>query len=706
MFHVEHGSRTYRARYDPRPMWERARTPILIALAALAAHALALSAGWIWDDDDYITANALLQSPDGWMTLWVPGATPQYYPLVFLGFWIEHAVFGLDPLVYHANNLLLHTASAILLWRILAELRVPHAAWIAALFAVHPMGVESVAWATERKNTQSLAFALASVLTFIHATRAGEGRVLGAHIAAFLLFVCALLSKTTAIFVPPVLVMIALHERRRVDARFAMLVAPYFVTGAALGLFTAVVEKVQVGATGAEFSMSAIERVLLAARSIVFYATRFAVPREQVFVYPRRVVDAGSVVDWIPLLCMLAVLTGAVIAWRTRRAPMLLLLWVCAALFPALGFFDVWPFRFSFVADHFAYAAMPALATVLVLTLGAVAARVQRPRVLDVTLPLLLAVCMPLSWIASAKYAGVEALWRDTIARNPDAWLAHNNLATELLAQAGRAVASGTQTAEGQARVRELAEEALVHATRACELKPDELTHPSNQSEALRLLGRREEALESILRAEALAPHMPEFRWMRGRLLEELGRLDEAREAYLSAADDPRDRRHALDAVRGMLSIAVKRKDYADAIAQGRRLVQLVPGDADAVANLGALLVASGDASGGRAEYLRALTGDAGFSSERAFMTTAIRYLRAAIATTLDEREAQLARALAEQLASDAPGDPMLRFIQLALAVTRGDRDAKGAIERMEREARAANAVEFADELAAFLRAH
>jgi Flp pilus assembly protein TadD len=259
---------------------------------------------------------------------------------------------------------------------------------------------------------------------------------------------------------------------------------------------------------------------------------------------------------------------------------------------------------------------------------------------------------------------------------------------------------------EGQARVRELAEEALVHATRACELKPDELTHPSNQSEALRLLGRREEALDSILRAEALAPHMPEFRWMRGRLLEELGRLDEARGAYLSAADDPRDRRHELDAVRGMLSIAVKRKDYADAIVQGRRLVQLVPGDADAVANLGALLVASGDASGGRAEYLRALTGDAGFSSERAFMTTAIRYLRAAIATTLDEREAQVARALAEQLASDAPGDPMLRFIQLALAVTRGDLDAKGAIEQMEREARAANAVEFADELAAFLRAH
>ena len=690
----------------PRSMWTRIKTPLLITLAALAAHALAFQAGWIWDDDDYITANRVLQSSNGWMTLWQPGATPQYYPLVFLGFWIEHAVFGPEPVAYHATNVLLHALSAVLLWRILCALRVPHAAWIAALFAAHPMGVESVAWATERKNTQSLAFALASVLCFVHATRAAQGRVLGTHAAAFLLFVCALLSKTTAVFVPPVLVMIALHERRRIDARFALLVAPYFATGIALGLLTALVEKVQVGAQGAEFSLGAVERVLLAARNIVFYASHFAVPVEQVFVYPRRAIEAASPAAWIPLVLMLALLAWTVSVWRSTRAPLLLLLWACAALFPALGFIDVWPFRFSYVADHFAYAAMPAFATALVLLVAAAAERLQDRGAAQVAtvrravFPAMVAACIPLSWIASVKYADIESLWRDTIARNPEAWLAHNNLATELLARAARAMEEGDREA-----VRVLAEEALVHATRACELKPDELTHPSNRSEALRLLGRRDEALEDIARAIALAPHMVEFRWMQGRLLEELGRLDEARAAYQGAADDPNDRRHELDAVRGLLSIAVRRADYPDAIVQARRLVRLAPLDADAVANLGALLAASGDAKGGRSEYLRALTGQGGFSSERAFLTTALRYLRAAIAARLDDGEAQAARALAAQLAADAPTDPSLRFMALALAHNRGEAGARAEIERIEREARAAGATAFADEVAAFLGA-
>jgi hypothetical protein len=147
---------------------------ILIAALAVLAHIGAFSAGWIWDDGDYITANRIVQSSDGWLTLWIPGATPQYYPLVFLGFWVEHAIVGNHPLLYHATNVAMHASSSVILMNILARLRVPHAAWIAALFAVHPMGVESVAWATERKNTQSLLLALASILYFIRAQQRDE----------------------------------------------------------------------------------------------------------------------------------------------------------------------------------------------------------------------------------------------------------------------------------------------------------------------------------------------------------------------------------------------------------------------------------------------------------------------------------------------------------------------------------------------------
>lgn len=675
------------------------RTAVTLVVASIGAHALALHAGWIWDDNDYITANLVVQSADGWLTCWVPGTTPQYYPLVFLGFWIEHAIGGLDPLMYHATNVVLHTGSALLLWRILLALRVPYAAWIAALFAVHPMGVESVAWATERKNTQSLFLALASVLCFMHAGRAEPRRVLGLHIAAFALFVCALLSKTTAVFVAPALVLIALHERRAITARFVLIVLPYFIVGVTLGLFTAYVEKSHVGARGDEFALSMIERVLLAARSIVFYMSHFTLPTEQMFVYPRHEIAASSVRDWIPLALMTTLLLICVLEWRRSRAPLLVLLWMCAALFPALGFIDVWPFRFSFVADHFAYMAMPALATGLVLLLAAMLERIGKPRVIPISLAACTLACVPLAWAASMKYADAETLWRDSIARNPDAWLAQNNLATELLARAADAQAAGEAD-----RMRGYATDALEHASKAYALKPDELTHASNQSEALRLLDRNVEALAAIDRAIAVAPHLAELRWMRGRLLESLDRDNEAREAYLGVATDAADRSHELDARLALMRMSAASKEFADAAVHARRVAELTPQSGDAIANLGSLLAAAGDPSGARAAYMSALRDGVGFTSERVYLTAAARFLRAVATENASAAEVAFARGLLLKLSQQAKGDPMLRALALAIAAKAGEPSARAELEKLERDARAAKATQLADEIANLLK--
>lgn len=679
---------------------------LLIALVLVAltfvAHVFALSAGWIWDDNDYITANQLIQSSDGLSTIWMPGTTPQYYPLVFSGFWIEHALVGLEPTLYHLDNILLHAASVLLLWRVLVQLGVVHAFWIAALFAVHPMSVETVAWATERKNTQSLFFALASILCFVHAMNATLPRARELHLAAFMLFVCALLSKTTAVFVAPVLVCIALQQRRSITPRFAMIVLPYFVIGGALGLFTAFIEKAHVGATGAEFDLTLVERVLLASRNIVFYITHFVFPSEQIFVYPRFAINASSMTEWIAFALMFVLAVAAVRDWRRSRAPALILLWLCAALFPALGFFDVWPFRFSYVADHFAYAAMPALATGSVLLLWSIVRSFNgNPRIVPCLLGIAVAACVPLSWIASDKYAGVEELWRDTIARNPSAWLAHNNLASELLEQTSDAGAAGDVK-----RVEALATEALEHATIAYMLKPDELTHASNQSEALRLLGKFNDALIAIDTAINTAPNFVEFQWMRGRLLEQMGRLDEARAGYMAATTDENALSIERDARRSLVGLAVQRKDFADALLHQQRVVVLSPRDADAIANLGALLNANGDEQGARREFLRALSNGGEFSGETAFVTTAVRYLRLAINSPLSPDEMQSAQALATRMAAGAPGDPSLRFIGLALELRAGNVAARLPLQTIEHDARAADATAFADEIAAFLRAN
>ena len=126
-----------------------------IMALALVAYLPALQAGYIWDDDSYLTANPHVQAPDGLARIWVPGHTPQYYPLVFTGFWIEHALWGLQPAGYHLVNILLHAINAVLVWRLMRRIGVPGAWVIGAVFAVHPIHVESVAWITERKNCLS-----------------------------------------------------------------------------------------------------------------------------------------------------------------------------------------------------------------------------------------------------------------------------------------------------------------------------------------------------------------------------------------------------------------------------------------------------------------------------------------------------------------------------------------------------------------------
>jgi hypothetical protein len=127
----------------------------LIGLTLLA-YLPALRAGFIWDDDDYVTNNQTLHDAAGLAHIWTdPHANWQYYPLVFTSFWFEYHAWGLHPFGYHLDNVLIQGISSVILWRLLARLEFPPlTAWLAAaMFAVHPVQVESVAWVTERKNT-------------------------------------------------------------------------------------------------------------------------------------------------------------------------------------------------------------------------------------------------------------------------------------------------------------------------------------------------------------------------------------------------------------------------------------------------------------------------------------------------------------------------------------------------------------------------
>src|SRR5262245_59858334 len=176
---------------------------VLVALTVFA-YQPAWNAGFIWDDDAYVTHNALLTAPDGLKRIWFSLDSPsQYFPLVYTTFRLEHALWGLNPVGYHWVNILLHAVNALLVWRLLSRLKVP-GAWLAAgIFALHPVNVESVAWVSELKNVQSLFFSLLALLAWVGFVEHPERwRSYG---LAVLFYALALFSKTTACTLPAAL---------------------------------------------------------------------------------------------------------------------------------------------------------------------------------------------------------------------------------------------------------------------------------------------------------------------------------------------------------------------------------------------------------------------------------------------------------------------------------------------------------------------
>ena len=129
---------------------------LLLFLLVTIVYLPAVKNGFIWDDPSHVTDNALLKTTDGLRRIWLePWAAPQYYPMTLTVFWVEHALWGLNPVGYHLVNILLHAMNSVLLWHLLGRLAVPGSLLIATAFAVHPVHVESVAWVSELKNTLS-----------------------------------------------------------------------------------------------------------------------------------------------------------------------------------------------------------------------------------------------------------------------------------------------------------------------------------------------------------------------------------------------------------------------------------------------------------------------------------------------------------------------------------------------------------------------
>jgi protein O-mannosyl-transferase len=576
----------------------------------------------LWDDDAHIT-RADLQSIDGLYRIWFDftfTSTQQYYPLLHSAFWLEHKLWGDSVLGYHLINVLLHMTSVTLLYFILRRLKIPGALLAAAIFAVHPVMVESVAWISEQKNTLSAVFYLSAMLLYLDFD---QSRNSTRYFLALGIFVLGLLTKTVTATLPAALLVIFWWQRGRFTwKRDIMPLVTFFALGAAAGVLTGYIERKLIGAEGAGFELTFLERGLIAGRVVWFYLAKLLWPANLIFFYPRWQVDPTEWWQWLFPIATIGVLLALWTLRKKTRAPLAGALLFVGTLVPVLGFLNVFPFIFSFVADHFQYLASLGVIVLIAAGIAQIIARQSKiaQQVAIALCVVLVATLATLTFQQSRTYADVRTLYEATLARNPGSWLALNNLGESL---------KESNPTEAESLFRKALElkpdypqalnnlglmliqrgqfdeaiEHLNHAIRivpqfaqahnnlglafyytnkiprakkefqsAISINPREANAHANLANLLVADGHVDEAIEHYLASLATRPKFPEVHQKLGDIYLQLGRINEAIEHYQAALSDKPD---LLDVYPNLASALAAKHRAEEAISTAKKGIEI-----------------------------------------------------------------------------------------------------------------------------------
>jgi tetratricopeptide (TPR) repeat protein len=592
MIYVEAMAGIRNKRQTPAIGARDAVTWALMLAASLFAYLPALTGGLVWDDNMHVT-RADLQSLHGLWRIWFDlGATQQYYPLLHSAFWLEHRVWGDAVVGYHLTNLVLHAVSAYLVVMIVRRLSLP-GAWLAGfLFALHPVCVEAVAWISEQKSTLSGVFYLAAALAYLHFDRT---RRRSHYCMALGLFLLALMSKTVTATLPAAILVVFWWQRGRLEWRRDLLpLIPWFVVGISAGLFTAWVESAPglIGAQGPQYALTLPQRILLAGRVPWFYAWKVVWPANLMFTYPHWKIDSGALPQYLfPLGTAALAGTFAFLA-RKNRGPLAAFLFFAGTLFPALGFLNVYPFRYSYVADHFQYLATLGILIPAASGLSVLARRVSTGKIASIALAaLLLTTFGAATRQQSAMYRDYETLFRETLARNPGSSFLHSNLGVILMS-------SGREA------------EAASHFEAAVRLTPGNPDYHVNLGLALaHMPGRMADAVAEYQKALWIDPHLPAAHLNLGLALTSMpGRLQDAiveyRRAIAEYQTEVRSEPNYWEAHFNLgLAYSQIPGRESEAIAEYRMALQMKPDSALAHFHLGNTLHRMGRLADAVAEY-------------------------------------------------------------------------------------------------------
>ena len=626
-----------------------AKRNLVSALIAVALAVITLAAFWRvtqngfinFDDQDYVTENPMVLSglnAKSFAWAFTTDFAGNWHPLTWLSHELDVQLFGNEAGWHHFTSLLLHTANTLLLFLVLKKMTraLWQSAFVAALFAIHPLHVESVAWIAERKDVLSTFFFLLTVWAYSNYVTSDEWRVTGKassrhsspvtrhYLLALLFFAFGLMSKPMLVTTPFVLLMLDYWPLNRVRSaecgvrnwrKLVLEKIPFFILALASSVITVVVQH----RGGAIADVAALPMGVRASNALVAcvsYVRKMFLPVDLAAFYPFPKVFPVSFVAFSALvLCGITTLA----IWRWRRSPYLAVgwFWFLGTLVPVIGLVQV---GMQSMADRYTY--VPLIGLFVALTWGAweiFGGRIQYKFIWATVACGILAVCFRLTTSQAGYWRNSETLFAHALQvtrNNPvaeysyGAALVPQNRVDEAFPHFEEAVRLKPDYAEAHNNIgltlvlRGKFDEAIEHYRTALQAKPGSGETHYNLGRVLAMAGRSDEAVTEYQTALNLQPHMLEARNSLGIVLGEQGKFDEASAQFQEIL---RRKSDYADAHFNFGNLLLRQGRLDEAIARLSEAAKLKPADADAHQKLGLALVMSGKSAEAVPEYRRAL---------------------------------------------------------------------------------------------------